>query len=210
MKGGENDRTARNPDGSTPLICPLVAEPRPRQGWPGKAMAGGLICAVLAGAVVAALNQNRAPVTGKLAIVASGTDKLLDQANDGGGQFSVFGLEPGTCLRELADATDVQDVPVVACEDEHAAEVVASVRMPDGPWPGTAAVDQFATDRCVPAIQGAGVDASPNLRWTYFGPSESSWNLRYDRAISCLVVSRGEPLIGSVTSPALGRTAANR
>jgi hypothetical protein len=198
VKGGDERRTAHHTE-PTPLIFPLVAEPGPRRGWLGKVLAGGLITAVLIGGAIAAFDQLTSnPTAGKMALEAAGTGKAPDGASDvAAGRFSVFELEPGTCLRELAD-TDVQDVPVVHCDVEHAAEVVATVRMPDGPWPGEIAVDEFAVERCVPAIHRAGVDERPSLRWTYFGPSESSWDLRHDRTISCLVVSEDEPLTGSV------------
>lgn len=196
MRRGDRDRTTRTPDGSIPLIFPLQVEPTHRRRWLETAIAGGLILAV-AGAVAAATSQlDRDP--GKRAIVASGPDKSLGQVNDG--QLSVFELEPGMCLRELADDTDAQDVAVVACDERHAAEVVASLRMPDGPWPGGAAVEDYASDRCVAAIQRAGVDANLNLSWTYFGPTESSWTLRDDRVVSCLVVSPNEPLTESMIS----------
>ena len=195
---GDSVRTTRSGDGGTPLIFPLMAKPDPRRGRLGKAMAGGLIAAVLAGAVVAAINQlNPDPAAGKWAIVASGREKPVDQVDVN--EFSVFELRPGTCLRELTDDTDVRDVPVVACEEDHAAEVVASLRMPDGAWPGAAAVDTFADDRCVTAILRAGVAGGPSLRWTYFGPTEISWNVRNDRMISCMVVNSSASLTGSVT-----------
>ena len=37
----------------------------------------------------------------------------------------------------------------------------------------------------------AGFDAEPEAKWTYFGPTESSWNFRDDRMISCRVVTSG-------------------
>ena len=197
---GDSDRTTRNPDDSTRLIFPLVAEPGPGRGWPGKAIAGGVIGAVLVGAVVATLSrldQHSAP--GGAAVVASGVDETArPQSNGREGLLSVFDLEAGMCLREVADGTDLRYVPVVPCEEGHGAEVAATQRMPDGPWPGPAAVEAFAGDRCVPAINRVRVDASLDLRWTYFGPTESSWKLRHDRTISCVIVSNDRPLTGSV------------
>jgi hypothetical protein len=197
---GDGDRTTRNPDDSTRLIFPLVAEPGPGRRWLGKAIAGGVIGAVLVGAVVATfsrLDQNSAP--GGAAVVASGVDETArSQSNGREGWLSVFDLEAGMCLREVADGTDLRYVPVIPCEEAHGAEVAATQRMPDGPWPGPAAVEAFAVDRCVPAIHRVRVDASLDLRWTYFGPTESSWNMRHDRTISCVIVSDDRPLTGSV------------
>ena len=197
---GDRDRTTRDPNDSTRLIFPLVAGPGPRRGWLSKAVAGGVIGAVLVGAVVATfsrLDQN--PASGGAAVVASGVDETTRAPSTGRERrLSVFELDAGMCLREIADETDIRYVPVVPCEQEHGAEVAATQRMPDGPWPGPAAVDTFAGDQCVPAIHRVGVDASLDLRWTYFGPTESSWIMRHDRTISCVIVSDGRPLTGSV------------
>ena len=197
---GDSDRTTRNPDDSTRLIFPLVAEPGPGRGWPGKAIAGGVIGAVLVGAVVATLSrldQHSAP--GGAAVVASGVDATArPQSNGREGLLSVSYLAAGMCLREVADDTDLRYVPVVPCEQEHQAQVAVTQRMPDGPWPGPAAVEAFAGDRCVPAIHRVGVDASHDLRWTYFGPTESSWSRRHDRTIACVIVSDDRSLTRSV------------
>jgi hypothetical protein len=197
---GDGDRTTRNPNDSTRLIFPLVAAPSPRPGWLGKAVAGGVIGAVLVGAVVATLSRlDQNPAPGGAAVVASGGEQTARPPSNGPeGRLSVFDLEAGMCLREVADDTDVRHVPVVPCEEEHGAEVAATQRMPDAPWPGPAAVEAFAGDRCVRAIHRVGVDAGLDLRWTYFGPTESSWNMRHDRTISCVIVSNDRPLTGSV------------
>ena len=198
--GSEGDRTTHHPNDSTRLIFPLVAEPGPRRGWLGKAIAGGVIGAVLVGAVVATfsrLDQN--PTPGRAVVVASGGDETARPPGNGrDGRLSVFDLEAGMCLREVAADTDLTYVPVVPCEQEHGAQVAVTQRMPDGPWPGPAAVEAFAGDRCVPAIHRVGVDASLELRWTYFGPTESSWNMRHDRTISCVIVSDDRSLTRSV------------
>ena len=158
-------------------------------------MGGILVGALLAVAAVAALGQLNSPrAQGEQQINGSGAELQRDRTGDAGGQVSVFELEPGTCLKELADGAAVLNVSVVPCDEQHAAEVVASLRMPGGRWPGAAAVEEFATAQCVPAIHSAGVAANPDLRWTYFGPSESSWQTRSDRTVSCVVVSRGAAL----------------
>lgn len=198
--GGEGDRTTRHPNDSTRLIFPLLAEPGPRRGWLGKAIAGVVIGAVLVGAVVATFSRlDRNPTPGGAVGLASGGDETARPPGNGRERrLSVFDLEAGMCLREVADDTDLRYVPVVPCEQEHGAQVAVTQRMPDGPWPGPAAVEAFAGDRCVPAIHRVGVDASLDLRWTYFGPTESSWSLRHDRTVSCVIVSDDRSLTRSV------------
>jgi hypothetical protein len=197
---GDGDRTTRHLSDSTRLIFPLVAEPGARRGWLGKAIAGAVISAVLVAAVVATFSRlDQSPAPGGAATVASGVDETARPPSEGhGGRLSVFDLEAGMCLRDVADDTDLRYVPVVPCDQEHGAQVAATQRMPDGPWPGPAAVEAFAGDRCVPAIHRVGVDASVDLRWTYFGPTESSWNMRRDRTISCVIVSGDRPMTRSV------------
>ncbi len=193
MKRGDSSSTTSAPDDGAQLIFPLAAEPSPHRGRLGKALAGGLIAAIMAGAVVATVNQlDGGPAAGKWAVAESSKVKPVHRVDDTA--LSVFQLRPGTCLRDLADGTDVQDVAVVPCDQAHAAEVVATLRMPDTPWPGAAAVEEYATDWCVPALLGAGFDTEPEAKWTYFGPTESSWNVRDDRMISCLVVTSNAQL----------------
>lgn len=179
------------------MIFPLVAQPGRRRIRGGKVVAGGVIGAVLAVLLVAAANQLRdQPTAGKLLSPAAVADDPGPgrAGADRSRRVSVFDLEPGTCLADLGAATntsEVSEVSVVLCDVEHVAEVAATLRMPDGPWPGALAVEEFAADRCVPEIRDAGADVGDDLQWSYFGPSENSWSVRADRTVSCLVVKGG-------------------
>lgn len=210
--GPDGDGAARDPNDGTRLIFPLVAEPSRRGGRLSIAVAGGLIGAVLVGAVVAAFSRlDQHPVSDGAAIETSRVDQPVDST--GGGRdirLSVFELESGMCLSEITGDPDITYVPVVSCDGEHLAEVAATLRMPDGPWPGPAAVADFARDRCVVALRPVGSDASVDLRWTYFGPTETSWTRRDDRAISCLIVSAGGPLTESVVRTRLSPSSQKR
>lgn len=199
MTRGGGSRTPGASDESAQLIFPLVATPSRRRKW-GKRVAIGIAagCVLVLVAVVA---QLRAPSEeGEWSSVeARVRDPLPGPAPAAGsGAASVFDLEPGTCIRELGDGPDVVDVAVVPCDVEHRAEVVATLRLPDGGWPGSVAVDEFAARRCVPLIEAAGITAPDELKWSYFGPSEVSWRQRADRTVSCLVVSRDVPLTRSL------------
>ena len=201
------DRTAQHTDESDQLIFPLLAEPSRRPPWAGMSVAAGVVVAALAVAVAVAVHQARiAPDSSKSAIAAAGADERTVRAEVGSMvPASVFELKPGTCLRNLDMRSDVQDVPVVPCTAKHWAEVIATVQIPEGPWPGRLMVDGFAVDECVQAIFEVGIEASDELKWSYFGPTESSWTVRNDRTVSCVIVSEGQPLEGSlVTVPAEG------
>ncbi|MFW6205047.1 MAG: septum formation family protein [Actinomycetota bacterium] len=182
---------AGNDDGQQRLVFPLLAEATPRPSWVRGLVMCALILALLSVAVLMAVSQLRPAAAGKLAVGP------MERAA-GRGNISVFDLEAGSCLQDYDAGTDVREVLVVPCDAEHRAEVVASRRMPEGAWPGWEGIDEFATQRCVPAIRAAGVRQAPALRWSYVGPSETSWAARDDRVVTCLVVSVGEPLTGSV------------
>ncbi|MFW6090432.1 MAG: septum formation family protein [Actinomycetota bacterium] len=185
-KGRADDGTDRQR-----VIFPLLAEPTPRSPWVGRLIVGTAILALLSVAVLVAVSHLRPAAAGKLAV-----GPLETAASRG--KASVFDLEPGSCLQDYDAGTDVREVLVVPCDVEHSAEVVASRRMPQGAWPGADGIDEFASQRCVSAIRAAGVRQARALRWSYVGPSATSWADHDDRVVTCLVVSVGEPLVGSL------------
>ncbi len=77
--------------------------------------------------------------------------------------FAIFGsacagallsLEVGTCFDDWEGSLDsatqeVSDVPVVECADPHDNEVFSVSNMPDGEYPGDAAVQDWTIDRCL-------------------------------------------------------------
>lgn len=163
-----------------------------------------LLAAALAVGLVAVAGALRGgPSSGKLAAAADGPDRPLPDTREvGTGRasrtVSVFDLVPGTCLSAFAEGSGAREVVAVPCGYPHAAEVVATVSMPDGSWPGRAAVDTFAVGHCVEAVGGLGLDAGGSLRWSYYGPTEVSWERRDDRVVSCVVVSGDGALVGSL------------
>lgn len=198
----------RNPgnDDQERLIFPLLAEPTPRPRWVSELVVGTVILALLSVAVLVAVSQLRPVPTGKLAVGMIGLDgRQLDHSGNRA-RTSAFDLEPGTCLQDYDGDTDIREVPVVPCDVEHHAEAVATLWMPEGAWPGRNAIDEFAAQRCVRAIYAAGVKPTRALKWSYVGPSATSWAVRDDRVVNCLVVSEDEPLIGSLLVEPQGRT----
>lgn len=198
---GEAGGGTRSTGTSGQLIFPLVAKPNPRPAWAGRALVAGAITAILVAAVSVAVHQARPATTGGKWLIAAATPEpapRVDASNRQ--QVSVFELQPGTCLSDIDVPADVQMVPVVPCYTEHQAEVIATLRMPGGPWPGRAVVDEFAVAECVPAVLRVRTEVRDDLQWTYFGPTENSWTVRADRTVSCLIVSRGAPLDGPVVT----------
>jgi len=119
-----------------------------------------------------------------------------------GGKASVFELEIGDCLySELGVVADeVLEIPLVPCTEEHTHEVFFEVEHPEGPYPGSAAIELFAEQQCVGAFYDyVGVELSESVYYfTYLFPSVSTWNDEKDREIVCFVVARDQLLTASV------------
>jgi hypothetical protein len=71
----------------------------------------------------------------------------------------------------------------VPCDGPHDAEVVARHALPDGPFPGQAALRAQAEQRCAPAVR-------PGEELVLLVPTEASWE-NGDRIASCLVAGSG-------------------
>lgn len=119
-----------------------------------------------------------------------------------GGPASVFELEIGDCLlNELGMiGEDVLEIPLVPCEEDHTHEVFFKAQYPEGPYPGSAAIELFAELQCVGAYYDyVGVELSESAYYfTYIFPSVSTWNDDKDREIVCFVVARDAFLTASV------------
>ncbi len=119
-----------------------------------------------------------------------------------GGTASVFELEIGDCLfNELGKIADeVLEIPLVPCTEEHTHEVFFKAEHPEGPYPGSAAIEEFAERQCVGAYYDyVGVELSESIYYyTYLFPSVSTWNDEKDRQVVCFVVSREQLLTASV------------
>jgi hypothetical protein len=117
---------------------------------------------------------------------------------------NVFAVQPGTCFDSVtADA--VRDLPIVDCAQEHANEVFAVVAYEDAgddaPYPGAAALAEFATEQCQAALEGyvGRPYSQSSLEIAPLYPQEDGWTDADDRSIVCALFARdGEPLVGSV------------
>jgi hypothetical protein len=104
-------------------------------------------------------------------------------------------LRDGDCFDEAPwDPPDqIQDLVVIPCAELHRYEYIASLQHPAGasePYPGDAAIAEFATDRCGAEFTGY-VGRSPDrsvFDITWFQPSEEGWRAS-DRRIDCLAVT---------------------
>lgn len=90
-------------------------------------------------------------------------------------------VRPGHCIRDLPSDGAVGQVTLVPCDDDHEAEVVASLRLDDGDWPGEDAVTEQATAWCEMDNEQTAAGYRPVV-WT---PSQESWS-QGDRAALCI------------------------
>ncbi|MCS5715100.1 septum formation family protein [Herbiconiux sp. CPCC 205716] len=103
----------------------------------------------------------------------------------------VFALSVGECLNDT-DGTEVSEVPLVDCADEHDFEVYADFELTGDEFPGTDAINTQADEQCLTEFEsfvGISYDDS-TLGYTYFTPTEGSWTDGDDRLVSCLI---GDP-----------------
>lgn len=109
------------------------------------------------------------------------------------GLLTTFGLRVGDCI---ADASLVDDVAVrlVDCDEPHRFEICASVPLVDGPFPGTAAIEEFTNAACDAGFEvyvGAPRTDSTFVVERVF-PTEESWGSWGDRLASCALTSDGD------------------
>jgi len=135
-------------------------------------------------------------------LVACGGESLKRDA-DGAvvskGKVSAYDVQVGDCsAAELKEET--VDIELVPCTEPHTHEAYFLVEHPDGPYPGSTAIETFAEQQCVGAFADfVGIELSESrFYFTYLYPSVSTWNDDQDRQVVCFVVSRDEPISGSV------------
>lgn len=104
---------------------------------------------------------------------------------------NVFDLGVGTCFNDPStdgDATEVSDVPVVECTEEHDNEVYALFDLDEGVFPGADAVLEQSGEGCFDRFEayvGAAYEDSRYDISSYF-PTSGSWD-QGDREVICYV-----------------------
>ncbi|WP_382305211.1 septum formation family protein [Herbiconiux sp. UC225_62] len=111
----------------------------------------------------------------------------------------VFTLSVGQCLNDT-DGTEVTEVPIVDCADEHDFEVYGEFELAGDEYPGDDAIDEQADAQCLDLFQpfvGISYDDSV-YGYTYFTPTEGSWTDGDDRLVSCLIGMPNEKVTGTL------------
>ena len=109
---------------------------------------------------------------------------------------AVFSLRAGECINSSSNGLSVT---VLSCATPHQAEVFATFRLAGSSWPGTAAVQQQASNGCANRLAGY---VNPNLlnaglAQEYVYPDQQAWQADV-RTVVCEVSAATGPLSGSV------------
>lgn len=99
-------------------------------------------------------------------------------------------VRSGDCLTEIPDSSRVLYVKTVSCDQPHKGEVFSVLPLPDGNFPGDAAVVKYA-DKCAPALAEYAPDANSEsgIQLFVLYPTADSWQ-RGDRAVTCIATSK--------------------
>ena len=119
------------------------------------------------------------------------------------GGTSVLSLEVGQCISgQTTGEDDVSSVPVVECTEPHTGEIYSLPQLPDGDFPGDAAVQQSATELCsgqeFQTYVGKPYQES-TIYLSYLVPSSDTWE-DGDREIVCILAAdeNGSETTGSL------------
>lgn len=106
-------------------------------------------------------------------------------------------VRAGDCLAEIPDSSRVLYVKTVSCDQPHRGEVFAVLPLPDGDFPGDAAVMKYA-DKCGPALAdyAPGASAQADVQLFVLYPTADSWQ-RGDRTVTCIATSKN-PRTGKI------------
>jgi hypothetical protein len=115
----------------------------------------------------------------------------------------VFDIEVGDCLNDAAAAEEVSTLPLVTCDQPHDTEVVASVTMDDGDYPGEDAIVEFADGECIAAFEDyVGFDYETSLYdYNYYLPTADGW-AGGDHEILCTVYDPAGKIDGTLAGAA--------
>ena len=105
------------------------------------------------------------------------------------GTVSATNVKAGDCLKETPASGLVITVDTAPCTEPHKGEIFKIMTMPDGNFPGTAAIEEYQ-NKCAPELDKYSPEASrdPEVGLFVLYPSEDSWG-QGDRAVTCIATS---------------------
>jgi hypothetical protein len=170
------------PGNPNPYPPPTAYEAPPLgyYGQPPKKTRWGLIIGLGAGALAL------------LAVIAVVGLVLL-----GRGTVTATDVKEGDCLAEIPASGRVLTVQTVDCNQSHAGEVYAVLTMPEGDFPGVAAIERYQ-DKCEPELADYAPSAmtDDSIQMYVLYPTAETWE-QGDRAVTC-VATLDPPRTGSI------------
>ena len=111
-------------------------------------------------------------------------------------------VEAGACLATLPAEDGSDPLDLVACEEQHLAEVVGTFDLDEGAYPGEVADLTQARNGCVAEFTSyvGSTPGSSTLNLLPVVPRENDWIVDGDRTVVCL--AEGPALVGSVQGTA--------
>jgi hypothetical protein len=102
-------------------------------------------------------------------------------------------VKTGDCISSFSEG-DVQDLPVVPCNQPHAGQMIGSYQMTALTYPATSTITAEADKKC-PAMAPKSLSKTKlkTLSFAYVYPTVRSW-AGGDRQVQCFAVSDGAPL----------------
>jgi hypothetical protein len=120
------------------------------------------------------------------------------------GDADVFEIAVGDCLPDPNAATgEVQEVPVVPCDEPHASEVYFSHIIEGDELPDATAMEAIVNEQCMGNFEsfiGLPFDQSA-LQVTWLQPTDGSWDAG-DRELLCIVSDPAGGVTGSLSGAA--------
>lgn len=172
-----------------------------RRGERGKGMAvaGASLSLVITLLIVLGM------VSGAFGKAVDGLREVRDEAASSG---SAFELRAGDCFDQpggVAEQQEVERVKHIRCAEPHDAEVTGRFRLQGATFPGTAAIEKAAEERCAELDEQYAMDtwALPaDAVSYYFHPTEESWRTLDDRTVTCALAAGSGKLTGSLRTDA--------
>ncbi|WP_167052116.1 septum formation family protein [Salinibacterium sp. ZJ77] len=162
-----------------------------------------MLLAVASAGVIASLLTG----CGILQSLTGGGDATRDETGqviEGNEASDVFLMRVGDCLNDSASGDEVSQVPIVPCAEPHDSEIYSELRLSGSEFPGVATIEEQADEHCYTAFaEFVGVDYdSSELYFSYYMPTEGSWNDFDDRLVSCVIVDPAGQTTGSLKGAA--------
>lgn len=119
---------------------------------------------------------------------------------EGNDDADVFSIRVGDCLNDAGTSGTVTTAPIVPCDEPHDSEAYASFQLQDGAYPGDDAISAAADELCYGAFETfAGIAWEDSVYdYSYYLPTQDSWNNRGDREVLCTIFDRDGQVTGTL------------